>query len=54
MKSVVSYPERGKWGKSSWRGNMSGYIIIDLIEHFKPRLFVIVRETYSYLTMIPA
>ncbi|WP_187648715.1 hypothetical protein [Nitrosophilus labii] len=44
MKSVVSYPDRGKWGKNSWRGNTSGYIIKDLIEHFKPSLFVDVCE----------
>lgn len=40
MKSVVNYPDRGKWGKSSWRGNTSGHIIVDLIEHFQPKLFV--------------
>lgn len=39
MKSVVNYPDRGKWGKSSWRGNTSGHIIVDLIEHFQPKLF---------------
>lgn len=44
MKSVVSYPDRGKWGKSNWRGNTSGHIIVDLIEHFKPKLFVDVCE----------
>lgn len=40
MKSVMSYPSRGNWGKSNWRGNTSGYIIKDLIEHFNPKLFV--------------
>ncbi|MAC84338.1 MAG: hypothetical protein CL624_09410 [Arcobacter sp.] len=40
MKSVLSYPNRGKWGKSSWRGNSSGYIIKEMIEHFRPNLFV--------------
>lgn len=40
MKSVVSYPNRGPWGKSNWRGNTSGHIIVDLIEHFKPQTFV--------------
>lgn len=40
MKSVVSYPNRGHYGKSSWRGNTSGLIIKDMIEHFKPQLFV--------------
>ena len=27
MKSVMSFPERGNYGKSSWRGNTSGYVI---------------------------
>lgn len=40
MKSVVSYPNRGHYGKSTWRGNTSGYLIKDLIEHFRPSLFV--------------
>jgi hypothetical protein len=44
MKSVVSYPDRGCWGNDKWRGNTSGYIIKDLIEHFSPRLFVDVCE----------
>lgn len=36
----MSYPNRGNWGNSNWRGNTSGYIIKDLIEHFNPKLFV--------------
>lgn len=41
MNSVVSYPSRGNsWGNSNYRGNCSGYIIKDLIEHFSPSLFV--------------
>lgn len=40
MKSVLSFPQRGHWGKSNWRGNTSGYIIKEMIEHFKPSLFV--------------
>lgn len=40
MKSVISYPNRGHWGKNDWRGNMSGYVVKDLIEHFRPKLFV--------------
>lgn len=40
MKSVISYPNRGPYGKSDWRGNMSGYVVKDLIEHFRPKLFV--------------
>lgn len=44
MKSILSYPERGPYGKSSWRGNTSGYVIKDLIGHFQPKLFVDVCE----------
>jgi hypothetical protein len=44
MKSVMSFPDRGSWGKSNWRGNTSGYVIKELVEHFKPRLFVDVCE----------
>jgi hypothetical protein len=40
MKSVMSFPERGHWGKSDWRGNTSGYVIKEMIEHFQPKLFV--------------
>jgi hypothetical protein len=40
MKSVVSYPQRGHYGQSSWRGNTTGYIIKEMNEHFKPSLFV--------------
>jgi hypothetical protein len=44
MKSIISFPARGQWGQSSWRGNCSGYVQKELIEHFKPRLFVDVCE----------
>jgi hypothetical protein len=37
--SVFSYPERGPWGKSSWRGNCSGYFYRDLFEALKPVSF---------------
>lgn len=40
MKSVMSFPNRGPWGKSNWRGNTSGYVIKEMIEHFNPKLFV--------------
>ena len=40
MKSVMSFPERGNYGKSSWRGNTSGYVIKELIQHFDPKIFV--------------
>lgn len=35
MKSIVSYPERGQYGKSTYRGNCSGKIIEDLCKQFK-------------------
>lgn len=38
--SIVSYPERGKWGKSSWRGNCSGHVYKDLFERLRPSVFV--------------
>ena len=37
MKSVVSYPDRGKYGKSSYRGNCSGRLIEDIIDQYKIR-----------------
>jgi hypothetical protein len=38
--SIMSYPERGKWGKASWRGNASGYVYKDLFEQLRPSVFV--------------
>ena len=35
--SVVSYPERGPYGDNKYRGNCSGYLIKDLLEHYKPK-----------------
>ena len=32
--SVVSYPDRGPWGDSSYRGNCSGHIVKDIILRF--------------------
>ena len=40
MNSVMSFPERGNYGNSNWRGNTSGYVIKELIQHFNPKLFV--------------
>lgn len=36
--SIVSYPERGPWGKSSWRGNASGHFYVDLYSQLRPRV----------------
>ena len=33
--SVVSYPNRGPWGDSSYRGNCSGHLVKDLILRFR-------------------
>lgn len=38
--SVISFPQRGKWGKSSWRGNCSGFVYKGLFDQLKPRTFV--------------
>jgi hypothetical protein len=40
----MDFPNRGKWGKSSYRGNCSGFIIKNLLEHYKPKRFC---EVYS-------
>ena len=34
MTSVVSYPDRGPWGDSTYRGNCSGHLVKDLILRF--------------------
>ena len=34
MQSVVSYPDRGRFGKSSYRGNCSGKLIEDIIDQY--------------------
>ncbi|MFW9625145.1 MAG: hypothetical protein ACMV1K_00260 [Sulfurospirillum sp.] len=52
MKSVISYPNRGHWGKNDWRGNMSGFVVKDLIEHFHPKLFVDACEGGENLEII--
>lgn len=38
--SILSFPERGKWGNARWRGNMSGHVYKALFEFFKPQTFV--------------
>lgn len=40
MNSLISYPNRGHYGKSNYRGNCSGHVIKDLVQHFSPKLFV--------------
>lgn len=36
----MSFPSRGHWGQSSWRGNCSGYVLQALFEQTQPATFV--------------
>lgn len=38
--SILSFPDRGHWGKSSWRGNCSGHIYKSLFEQLQPSTFI--------------
>jgi hypothetical protein len=40
MNSILRYSNRGEWGNSSYRGNCTGHIILDLLNQFKPQKFV--------------
>lgn len=40
MSSILSFPNRGPWGSSSWRGNCSGHVYKSLFEQFRPRIFI--------------
>lgn len=40
MQSIVSYPNRGHYGTSNYRGNCSGHIVKDMLQHYKPKVFV--------------
>lgn len=44
MNSIISYPDRGEYGNSQYRGNTSGHVIVDLIKQFNPKTFVDVCE----------
>ncbi|MBE0468271.1 MAG: hypothetical protein IBX55_02015 [Methyloprofundus sp.] len=44
MQSVLSFPERGHWGDRQYRGNCSGHIQRELIEHYRPSYFVDICE----------
>lgn len=39
LTSIASYFARGKYGSNAWRGNCSGLLIRDLLEHYKPDTF---------------
>lgn len=38
--SIMSYPDRGRWGNAQYRGNCSGYVIKDLLDTYQPKQFV--------------
>lgn len=38
--SILSFPNRGPWGDSAWRGNCSGHVYRTLFEQFRPKVFV--------------
>lgn len=40
LSSIMNYENRGHWGDSKYRGNCSGHVIKDLLQHFKPKNFV--------------
>lgn len=40
MSSILSFPDRGKWGDAKWRGNCSGHVYASLFEQIKPGFFV--------------
>ena len=40
MNSILSFPERGNYGNSKWRGNCSGYVIRELLDFFRPQVFI--------------
>ncbi len=35
MQSIVSYPDRGQYGRNTYRGNCSGLLIKDIIDQYK-------------------
>ena len=37
--SILSFPDRGPWGNSRYRGNCSGYVYKRVFEHLRPRVF---------------
>ena len=37
--SIVSFPDRGPWGNSRYRGNCSGHVYKRIFEHLRPRVF---------------
>lgn len=40
LTSIMNFQERGIWGNSRYRGNCSGFVIKNLLDHFKPKKFM--------------
>jgi len=40
LNSIISYPNRGPFGRSTYRGNCTGYLIKDLLFYYKPKNFL--------------
>lgn len=40
LTTIASYFARGKYGKNSWRGNFSGLLVKDLVEHYNPKFVI--------------
>lgn len=38
--SVMSFPDRGPWGDSKWRGNASGHVYRSVFEQLQPKVFI--------------
>lgn len=38
--SIMSFPDRGSWGNSKWRGNCSGHVYRELFERLRPSVFI--------------
>ena len=36
LTSLLRYSERGPWGQSGYMGNCPGFLIVDLLDYFKP------------------
>lgn len=38
--SILSFPERGRWSRSGYRGNCSGHVYRAIFEQLRPHVFV--------------
>lgn len=38
--SIISFKDRGPWGKSAYRGNASGHVYKDLFNRLNPKFFI--------------